>query len=56
MQAPRDVRNGREFSTDPIPENSILSCDVGLDVVSSVGTIFSSQPGFLSKFPRGSVR
>ena len=43
-----------------VPENSVLSCGVRRDVVSSVGTIFSNQtfshqPGFLSKSPRGSV-
>ena len=52
---------GENFRPIPVPENSVLSCDVGHDVVSSVGTtlsnqIFSSQPGFLSKSPRESVR
>ena len=49
------------FRPIPVPENSVLSCDVGRDVVSSVGITFSNrtfsnQPGFLSKSPRGSVR
>ena len=36
---------GENFRPIPIPENSILSCDVRLDVVSSVGTTFSSLLG-----------
>ena len=34
---------GENFRPIPVPENSVLSCDVGRDVVvSSVGTTFSS--------------
>ena len=41
---------GENFRPIPIPESSVLSCDVGHDVVSSVVTtlsnqIFSTQPG-----------
>ena len=39
---------GENLRTIPVPENSVLSCDVGRDVVSSVGTTFSIQPEFLS--------
>ena len=45
-----------DFRPIPVPESGVLSCDVGRDVVSSVGTIFSSQSEFPSKSPRGSVR
>ena len=44
------------FRPIPVPESGVLSCDVGRDVVSSVGTTFSNQPGPLSKSSRGSVR
>ena len=47
---------GENFRPIPVPGSSVLSCDVGRDVVSSVGTTFNNQPGFLSKSPRGSVR
>ena len=41
---------------EPVPESGVLSCDVGRDVVSSVGATFSNQPGPLSKSSRESVR
>ena len=47
---------GENFRSIPVPENSVLNCGVGRDVVSSVGTTFSNQPEFLSQSPRGSVR
>ena len=34
---------GENFRPIPVPENSVLSCDVGRDVVSSVETTFSNQ-------------
>ena len=36
---------GENFRPIPVPENSVLSCGVGRDVVSSVGTTFSSLLG-----------
>ena len=38
---------GEDFRPITVPENSVLS-GVQRDVVSSVGTTFSNQPGFLS--------
>ena len=36
---------GENFRPIPVPENSILSCDVGRDVVSSVGSNFQQPAG-----------
>ena len=36
---------GENFRPIPVPENSVLSCGVQRDIVSSVGTIFSSLLG-----------
>ena len=36
---------GENFRPITVPESSVLSCDVSRDVVSSVGTAFSNQPG-----------
>ena len=44
---------GENFRPIPIPENSILSCDVGRDVVSSVEITFSKQPGVLIQAFKG---
>ena len=47
---------GENFRPIPVPESSVLRCDVERDVVSSVGTAFSTQPEFLSKSSRGSMQ
>ena len=44
---------GENFRPIPVPENKVLSCGVQRDIVSSVVTTFSNQPGSLSPRLRG---